>query len=363
MERTTLKDSKTTLAGLDLVAVIMAGGIGSRFWPLSTAGKPKQFLKLFGDRSLLQLSYDRIASLVPPDRILVLTNSSLVSQVSEQLPQVPGENIIEEPMRRDTAAAVSLAAFLCQRRFGNPVMTVLPSDHLIEPVEEFQRALISAARAASASAALYTFGISPTHPSTGYGYLERGARIATGDGISHFELLRFREKPELETAKSFIKQGSFFWNSGIFVWTVEAILEEISRHLPSHRTYLEPLTEFDRTPAWPSRVCQAFEPLPSISIDYGVMEKASTVRMVAGPFSWSDLGGWLALEDYLEKDESGNARRGQILTLDAESNLVFSEDAAETIALVGVKDLIVIRSGQQTLIAHRNRAEDIKKLF
>lgn len=347
----------------DLVGVIMAGGVGSRFWPLSRADRPKQFLKLFGDRSLLQGCYDRIASLIPPERILVITNDSFMSLVRDQLPAIPIENVIGEPVRRDTAAAVSLASFLCQKRFGNPVMVILPADHMIDPAETFQKTLLSAARAARRQAHLYTIGITPTYPAIGYGYLECGQPAMDDDGIQHFELLRFKEKPDLETATSYLNHGSYLWNSGIFVWTVETILKEINNHLPEHQRHLRPLAQVDRSGAWPENLRRSFHSLPSISIDYGLMEKASNIRVVASEFSWSDLGGWLALEAFLEKDGQGNSHRGRIEALDAGSNLVFSEDNDEIISLIGVQNLIVIRVDKHTLIVHRDRAEEIKKLF
>lgn len=348
----------------DLVAVIMAGGIGTRFWPLSTSDRPKQFLKLMDNRSLLQRCYDRIATIIPPARILVITGEPFVSLVRQQLPDIPHGNIIGEPIRRDTAGTVCLAAFLCQRRFGNPVMAVLPADHVIEPVEEFHQALASAAGAARREGALYTFGIQPTYPATGYGYLERGRRVPAGDETHHYELLKFKEKPDLETARSYLRSGSYFWNSGIFVWTAQAILNAIECHLPEHLRLLAPLAGLDgEERCFKQGLRQAFDRLTPISIDYGVMEKASNIRVVAPRFTWTDLGGWLALEPYLAKDGCNNSFSGRIRTLDASSNIIFCEDTGEQLALVGVKDLIIVRAGRRTLVAHRDRAEDIKKLL
>jgi mannose-1-phosphate guanylyltransferase len=347
---------------LDLVVVIMAGGIGTRFWPLSTAEKPKQFLDLFGQRTLLQKSFDRVSNLVPPDRILVLTNQTFVSIVEEQLPDLPAENIIGEPLRKDTAAAVGLAAALIRKRFGNPVMVTLTADHLIEPVDLFQKTLLSAARRAADDQSLYTLGIEPTFPATGYGYLERGRRITDDEGIEHFQLIRFKEKPDLNTACQCIESGRFLWNSGIFVWTVDAIWREIETHLPNHAKVLASVAEYDRTPEWDHALRNAFESLNSVSIDVGVMEKAPNVCCVASSFSWSDVGGWLALKNYLVQDGAGNSCRGDTVTLDAADNLVFCENPEETMVLVGVKDLVVVRSGSMTLITHKDRAEDVKKI-
>jgi len=347
---------------LNLVVVIMAGGVGTRFWPLSTEERAKQFLNLFGDRTLLQQSFDRVSNLVPPQRILVLTNTAFVSIVKEQLPQIPLENIIGEPIRRDTAAAVALAAVLCRRRFGNPVIATLTADHLIEPVSVFQKTLLSAARRAVDDNALYTFGIEPTYPATGYGYLERGVQIDDEDGIKHFQLLRFKEKPDLETARQYVESGRFYWNSGMFVWTADAILKEIETHLPDHAKAFSRLAAFDGTPEWDHALQAAFESLRAVSIDFGVMEKAQNVCCVASRFSWSDVGGWLALKGYLPEDEAGNCCRGNVMTLDATDNLVFCEDPKETMVLIGVKDLVIVRAGSRTLITHKDRTEDLKKL-
>ncbi|MBE0465808.1 MAG: NTP transferase domain-containing protein [Candidatus Desulforudis sp.] len=345
-----------------LVAVIIAGGVGTRFWPLSTAGMPKQFLRLFDDRSLLQGTYDRVAVLVPPERVLVLTNEGFVPLVHEQLPDIPEGNVIGEPMRRDTAGAVGLAAFLCRRRFGTPVLAVLPADHMIEPVDRFRQALMSAVAAARRDDALYTFGIPPTYPATGYGYLELGEQLADDGGIAHYRVLRFKEKPDVETARIYLEKGTFLWNSGMFVWNTNALLNEIETHLPGHFRHLRKLVAVDGLADWPAELRKVFASIPSISIDYGVMEKAVNVRAIAAPFSWSDVGGWPALEAFLAKDALNNACRGRVRVLGAESNIVFSEDTEETIALVGVQDLIVVRCGKRTLVATRDRIEDLKKL-
>lgn len=347
---------------LDLVVVIMAGGVGTRFWPLSSDKKPKQFLNLFGDRTLLQMSFDRISGLVPPERVLVLTNAAFVPMVKEQLPEIPAENIIGEPMRRDTAAAVGLAAVLCRKRFGNPAIVTLTADHLIEPVDLFHKTLLSAAREAAHENAIYTFGIEPTYPATGYGYMERGVRIANDDGIEHFQLLSFKEKPDLETAREYIESGRFYWNSGMFVWTADVVLRQIEMHLPNHAKALSRIAPFDQTPEWEEALKVAFEAVHGVSIDLGVMEKVQNVCCVASKFSWSDVGGWLALKGCLSEDEAGNCCRGESLTLDARNNLIFCEDPEETVMLVGVKDLVIVRAGARTLVTHKDRTEDIKKL-
>jgi len=347
---------------LNLVAAIMAGGTGTRFWPMSTKARPKQFLKLFGDRSLLQKSYDRIRDLIPVERILVLTNAAHVQMAREQLPELPSGNVIGEPLKRDTAAAVGLAAALCRRRFGNPVIMTLTADHLIEPVDLFQKTLLSASRKASEDNVLYTFGIKPDYPATGYGYLEFGKRVFLDGGIEHYELLRFKEKPDLETAKGYLSLGRFYWNSGMFVWTADAILREMEVKLPHHYRCMTTAAASDGTPAWLKALEEAFHGVHAISIDYGVMEKAVRVRAVAAGFSWTDVGGWLSIEAFLPKDRSGNASRGEIFTIDARGNLVFCEDADEQVMLMGLEDLVIVRSGKKTLIMKKEKAEELKNL-
>jgi mannose-1-phosphate guanylyltransferase len=347
----------------NVIAVIMAGGVGTRFWPLSTETKPKQFLHLFGDRSLLQKSFDRIAGLVAAHRILVLTNAAFVSIVQEQLPEIPVENIVGEPMRRDTAAAVALGAALCRKRYGNPVIITLTADHIIEPLPLFHRTLLSAVRLARTSGALYTFGIQPSYPATGYGYLELGKKVADDGDIEHFQLLRFQEKPNLETARRYVASKSFCWNSGMFVWTAEAILRELEANLPEHLNSLSQACAFDLTPHWPEALKAGFDPLQVISIDFAVMEKARDVRCVRSTFFWTDVGGWLALRDFLPSDAHGNSYRGRLTTLDAVDNLVFSDDPDEDVMLIGVRDLVMVRAGRKTLIIHKDHAESIKKLL
>lgn len=344
------------------VAVIMAGGTGTRFWPLSTSQKPKQFLNLFDEQSLLQKSYDRIADVISPERILVLTNAAFVSLVREQLPQIPPRNVIGEPLKRDTAAAVCLGAALCRKRFGNPLMIVLTADHLIEPLSLFQKVLVSAAQSARESGALYTMGIQPTFPAVGYGYLELGEQVEARDGIEHYRLLRIKEKPDAETASAYLASGRFLWNSGMFLWDADTIIREFEIHLPDHWATISEAVIYDDAPQWQEALLKAFERLKPISIDYGVMEKAAHVRCVRSNFSWTDLGGWLALSDFLERDPYENCCRGRILTLDASGNIVFCEHRDDLVMMVGVDDLVVVRAGARTLIARKDRVEEIRKL-
>ena len=347
---------------MDLVGVIMAGGAGTRFWPLSTAERPKQFLRLVDEESLLQKSFLRLEGLIDRERILVLTNEAFVPLVREQLPQVPAHNVVGEPLRRDTAAAVCLAAALVRKRFGDSVIATVTADHLIEPVDEFRRSLISAARGAVDSGALYTFGIRPTSPATAYGYLETGKPLDLDPDVQHFRVASFREKPDLQLARKYLASGNYFWNSGMFVWSTQAILRELEANLPLHVQHLAAAVENFGTDSWPQALAAGLDPLESISIDFAVMEKAREVRCVASSFSWTDLGGWLALLPFLDEDTDGNACRGRVRTLDARRNLIYCDDPAETVVVVGVEGLVAVRSGDRTLIVPRNRVEEIKSV-
>lgn len=369
-----------------IVVAIMAGGAGTRFWPISTEKKPKQFLSLWGERSLLQRSFDRVSGMVPSDRIFVLTSEWFIPLVREQLPEIPMEHVLGEPARRDTAAAIAWVSLLCRERFGNPTMAILTADHVIETQEGFQRTLRCAARAASENPkALYTFGIPPTYPATGFGYLERGDPLPSNEGVSQFYLKQFHEKPNLATAEAYVASRHYFWNSGMFVWTTDAILQELERQLPEHVDRLKPLARTfpgfcanvqpphtgsmrrengndANTQAWHDAFRLAFSGLHPISIDFGVMEHARDVRCIVADFSWDDVGGWLALDKYLSHDSNLNAHRGRIQTEEAAQNLVFCADETEFVSLIGIENVIVVRAGKTTLVAHKERAESIKQL-
>ncbi|RJO68644.1 MAG: mannose-1-phosphate guanyltransferase [Myxococcales bacterium] len=344
------------------VVVILAGGSGTRFWPLSTSERPKQFLSLYGDKSLLQQAWERARALTAPENVLVVTGRRFAPQVAEQLPDLPSANLIGEPVARDTAGAIALAVVVARVRLGNPLMAVITADHLIQPVERFAQTMRSALAGASSSEALYAFGVSPTYPATAYGYLEAGESAGEAEGAPHFSLLRFKEKPDKATAESFIAAKRFFWNSGMYVWRTSVMADAIGRFLPEHASLLFPLAAHVGRPEWERELDAAFPALPRISIDYGVMEKADNVRMARADFEWSDVGGWLAVETFYPTDGRRNARRGDLHALDAEGNFVFAEDEREIVALIGVRDLIVVRSGRRTLVARREDAEKIKIL-
>lgn len=336
----------------------MAGGAGTRFWPLSTEERPKQFLSLVSERSLLQMSFDRVRGLVPPEQVMVLTNESYEDLVAAQLPEIPRANIIGEPSRKDTAAAVALAALMTRHRFGEATMVLLTADHVISPLENFQAALREAIEGCQ-QGGLYTLGIRPTYPATGFGYLQTGQSLKAGK-LPHFQVDRFKEKPSQEVAEVFLENGNYFWNSGMFVWRADEILKEFSRNLPSHLEILRPVLPQMGTEQGRLELMAAFDRLERISVDYAILEKAADVRAVIPDITWDDVGGWRAVAQYLSLDGFGNRLHGSVWSEEANHNVVFSEDPEEKVLLLGVEDLVVVRSGRRTLVAHRDRLDSLK---
>lgn len=340
-----------------LVLLIMAGGAGTRFWPWSTDRLPKQFLQFLGERSLLQESYERAKDLCPPENIVVLTHENYRELVHQQLPHLDPEQIYCEPSRRDTAAAVAYGALKVEQRYGNPVTVLLTSDHWIQPVSEFHKAIEEVTWGAEHSSALYTLGIRPTYPATGYGYLQLGESMFDYRPLSHHRLLQFREKPAREVAERYLASGNYLWNSGMFAWKNSAILEQFQHHLPAHLEKLRPAVLGERN------LADAFNELERISVDFAILEKAPDLRCVVPNFEWSDLGGWVALQPFLEQDSHDNAHRGQVFSYESHHNLVVCQDPHESVALLGVSDLVVVRVGRKTLVMPKSRTEEIKQLL
>lgn len=341
----------------NLYALILAGGSGERFWPYSRRARPKQLLKLFSDHTMLEETIARLGTAVPPERVFVLTNREQEAAVRAACPGLPAENIVAEPAKRDTAPAVALGVGLILRRDPQAVMAVLPADHLIKDTETFRRDLLAGARAAEDSGALLTIGIKPTWACPGFGYIEQGHRVSEGEPAI-YEVKRFREKPDAALAESFLKQGNFRWNAGMFIWSIPAIMGELTKHAPELAAFVSRL----RTADDPTALLEAeFPRLPKISVDYAIMEKAARVLELEAGFDWDDVGSWVAVAKYLPAHEGGNAANGPLTTQDAAHNIVFSS-GKKHIALVGVQDLIVIDTGDALLVCHRSEAENIKKI-
>jgi mannose-1-phosphate guanylyltransferase len=341
-------------------ALILAGGSGQRFWPISRDALPKQLLKLFGEKTLLEMTVERLEGLVPKENIVILTNQQQAATVRELLPHLPAENILAEPEKRDTAPAIALAVGWVVKRDPTATMVVLPADHLIQDQERFQKVLRHAMKAAELGSSLVTIGVKPTWPCPSYGYIERGRKTSL-PGIGDepvYEVARFREKPNPDLAEHFISEGSFMWNAGMFIWTIPAIFSEFTRHCPILADFVSELRnsrDFDAT------VKRQFQKLPKLSIDYALMEKASRVLNIEATFDWDDVGNWTSVGRYLKNDADGNQHNCQFSQLDAAGNLVFCQ-TDQYIALLGVQDLIVVTAKDALLVTTRAHAENIKKL-
>lgn len=342
----------------DLYAVIMAGGRGTRFWPLSRNALPKQFLPIVGEQSMLRRTFDRCAALLGgADRVVVVTSSDYGELTRDQLPELTEDNLLIEPQARNTAPCLAWAAAELEARRPGALMAVFPADHVIEDVE----ALAGAATAACAAAdegLLVTFGIEPRYAETGYGYVEVDAErelLRAGDVAVH-PVRAFREKPDAQTAERYVEAGNFFWNSGMFVWSCATLLAAFEAWLPEGlagaRAMLEAADDEGREAAYAT--------MPATSIDYGIMERADNVACVRADFDWSDVGSWEALHELLDGDADGNVVRGEAVALDARDNLVHTP--GDVVALVGVRRLAVVRSGRTLLVADLERSQDIKEL-
>lgn len=339
-------------------AVIMAGGRGTRFWPLSRNSRPKQFLPIVGDESMLRQTFDRCVQLLGgPERVVVVTSRDYGQLTREQLPDLEPVNLLIEPQARNTAPCLAWAAAELESRDPDAVQMVFPADHVIEDLAGLESAA-GAACTAAARGRLVTFGIQPRYPETGYGYVEvdRDTVLHEQGEVTVHPVRAFREKPDADTARRFVAAGNFFWNSGMFVWRASSLLEAFERHLPQAvegaRAMLAAGDDAARETAYAS--------MPATSIDYGIMEKADNVACVRATFDWSDVGSWEALHELLEGDDDGNVIRGDAFTLDAKDNLVHAPD--DEVALLGVERLAVVRSGRTLLVAALDRSQDIKML-
>lgn len=340
-------------------AVIMAGGIGSRFWPRSRRARPKQFLGVFGEATLLQNTVARLQGLIPAERCFVVTNTRYVEETKSQLPGIPSENILGEPISRNTAPCIAFAAHRLAALDPDATMVVLPADHAITDVAAFHGVLASAIEQSAEIGALVTIGIEPTHPATGYGYVQ----FEEGDfdePTSPRRVRTFAEKPDIATAERFIDSGDFLWNSGMFVWRASAILDALEKYLPDTFEAFAPLADAIGTVHEDDAVVSAFQASRSISIDYGVMERADNVWVVPGRFGWSDVGDWKVVFDLSEKDSHGNSIRGRALLRGSSRCMVSTDD--RLVVLVGVHDMIVVDTGDAVLVCHPDNAQQVKQV-
>ncbi|HEV3163819.1 MAG TPA: mannose-1-phosphate guanylyltransferase, partial [Isosphaeraceae bacterium] len=290
-----------------LYAIVMAGGSGTRFWPKSRRHRPKQLLPLYGTQTMLQQTVSRIEPLVPPQRTFVITGADQAEAIREQLPGLPAEHVVAEPCPRDTAPCVGLAAAILDRLDPQATMIVMPADHVIEPQEQFLRTVRAAVSVIDAEpSAFVTFGITPTRPETGYGYIERGERLGVPEGIGLYRVAQFREKPDKATAEQVLAAGTFAWNSGIFVWRARAILDALKQHRPNLAAAIERVAKSLGTPAEAETIAREYPQMERIPIDKAVMEKALNVRVLEVSYTWNDVGDWRALTSLISPDAQGN---------------------------------------------------------
>ena len=368
----TIKNNKTTVAKSDRYVIIMAGGRGERFWPVSREATPKQLITLIGGRSFLQQAVDRVLPLVPIENILIITNAVQAPTVRKQLPKLPKDNVIAEPVGRDTCAAVALGAAIVGARSTTAVMAVLPADHVIPEEKKFQQVLDDALDIAARGQVIVTIGIKPTGPETGYGYIRHDLKeLHPPAGVKRckttfFKAEQFVEKPVLEKAVEYVSAGNYRWNAGMFVWSFVTITNGLETHQPEmnaacHRWFAaatKGVKALDRV------LAKEYPDIRKISIDFALMEKAHNVVVADGSFAWDDLGAWPALARHVKQDAEGNAAVADFLHVDAARNIVYDArtKARTLITLVGVKDSIIVLTDDSTLVAAKSEAQKIKDL-
>jgi mannose-1-phosphate guanylyltransferase len=340
-------------------ALIMAGGSGTRLWPLSRENRPKQAIDLIGDQTMFQLSVSRLAPLFQAEQVFVVTRREHVPLLADDAPALPRDHFIVEPEGRGTAPAIGLAALHLRRQDPEAVMAVLTADHYIARAEAFRQAL-SAAIEMARKGYLVTLGITPTAPATGYGYIEQGEPAGQAGGLDVFRVLRFTEKPDRDAAEQMVRSGRFSWNSGMFIWKVSRILEEFERQMPEFYAQLLELEPLLGTPEYEPRLEALWPAVAKQTIDYGVMEGARDVVVVPVEMGWSDVGSWGSLPELLPADEHGNNLVGKHLALDVSNTLVFAPE--RLVALIGVHDLIVVDAGDALLVCHKNEEQRVREI-
>lgn len=338
-------------------AVIMAGGVGSRFWPRSRERMPKQLLKIFGENTMIQDTVNRINKIIPLENIFIVTNKIQKEEIKKQLSQIPQDNIIVEPFGRNTAACIGLASVLIHNFNPDAVTVVLPADHIIRDVDAFVGIIKKAIDFAYKSKGLVTIGIQPTRPETGYGYIQREEKEIE-ENI--FKVKTFAEKPNYQTAERFLESGDFLWNSGMFIWRVDVILEEFKKYMPDLYEGLEKLQKHFLKDDFQKQVELVYGMLRSISIDYGVMEKSDRVYVIRSTFGWSDVGSWEEVYQLSHKDEFGNYLHGNCFVDDVRNSYVYSEN--NFTAVLGLENVIVINTDDAVLIANRTHSQDVRKV-
>lgn len=352
-------------------AVIMAGGVGQRFWPKGTSKLPKQFIKIaHGTDSMIQQTFKRFEGLIETTKVFVVTNSAYKNLVRKQIPKIPEENIICEPFGRNTAPCIGLACIFLEQFDQKANVVVVPSDHIIEKLEDFHSIVKTGLKFAHDNGGIVTLGITPTKPETGYGYIQydndncHEVSIENGDGFGInecvYKVKTFAEKPDIDTAKAFLESGDFLWNSGMFIFRADTMIEEIERLLPDVYFYLKPLKKKLHNKDFEKHLESAYSQIKGISIDYGVMEKTDKVYIIRSNFGWSDVGSWDEIYNMRPKDAEGNVREGKTVIINSKNNLIINDQRIS--ALVGVEDLLVIDTDNGLLICKRGESQNVKEV-
>ncbi len=342
--------------------VIMAGGKGERFWPKSRNDLPKQFLSLSGEgKTMIQLTVDRLLPMVSIEDIYVVTNQTYINLVEDQLPNLPRENILAEPMPKNTAPAIGFASVVIEKKYGEAMMIILPADHLIKQPIIFRDTLKTAIAIASEKENLVTIGITPDYPETGYGYIQFGASNLHKEFSNVYKVERFVEKPSVEIAQQYLDSGDFLWNSGMFVWKVSSILNNFKKHLPKIYKGLTQISQKYGTSEYEKAVISEFSKFDSVSVDYGIMEVASSIFTISGSFGWDDVGSWLSLERMMRLDENGNALQGNTISMHSKNMIVIG--SKKLIATIGLDDLIIVDTEDVLLVCAKNEAQNVKVII
>ncbi|MCU0784935.1 MAG: sugar phosphate nucleotidyltransferase [Verrucomicrobia bacterium] len=355
----------------DHFVIVMAGGRGERFWPVSREKMPKQLLALLGKRSFLQEAVDRVLPLVPAKNIFVITTEAQLPEVRKQLPKIPKQNLIAEPIGRDTCAAVTLGAALVGARSTTGVMAVLPADHVIPDEKKFQQVLADAFDLAARGQAIITIGIKPTEPATGYGYIRVGEALPPPPGVKAYKTVfhraeQFVEKPHFDRALEYVNTGQYRWNAGMFIWSFVTVTEGLQKHQPEMYAACQRWFKVANQPAKLAKVlAKEYPDIKRISIDYALMEHAQNVIVADGAFEWDDLGAWNALARHLKPDPEGNCAVADFIHVDAARNLIYdarTKDRRTPIAVVGLRDSILVQTDDAVLLAHKSQAQKVKEL-
>ena len=342
---------------MKITAVIMAGGRGERFWPMSRNNRPKQFLSLTSDgETMIQKTVKRLSPLVSAEDIFIVTNAAYADLVNDQLPDVPRENILCEPCARNTAPCIAFAAAIIQKKYGDAMMLVLPSDHLIGYENIYIKTLQTAIRTAEEGNNLVTIGITPAYPETGYGYINFGKEA--GDA---YEVERFVEKPDLPTAKKYLASGKYLWNSGMFVWKASAIMYNMKQFMPEIHDGAVRIGDSYGTDSYEETLIKEFTAFTSESVDFGIMEKASDIYTIPGSFGWDDVGSWLAVERINETDDKKNYFDGDVIAVDSERTTVCG--GKRLVAAIGTRDIVIVDTDDVLLVCSKNNTQDVKKVI